>query len=92
MSGTEARRAVLADRTLGGRSLCRALSDATDQWLAEIFSAAVDGARGRYALIATGGYGRGELAPFSDLDVLLLHDSPKHVAAVAERIWYPVWD
>jgi len=84
--------AVLGDRNLGGRALCRALSEATDRWLSGLFATAVEGARGRYALVATGGYGRGELAPFSDLDVLLLHDSPKHVASVAERIWYPVWD
>lgn len=42
--------------------------------------------------MATGGYGRGELAPYSDLDVLLLHDSPKTVATVAEQLWYPIWD
>lgn len=45
------------------------------------------------ALVAVGGYGRRELCPGSDLDVVLLHSStaPK-VAPVAERIWYPVWD
>ena len=48
--------------------------------------------KGCFALIATGGYGRGELAPNSDLDVLLLHDSAKTVSEVAERLWYPIWD
>ena len=91
-SGTNERVALIADRGIGGRALCRALSDATDSWLVSLFSTAVEGAKGRFALVATGGYGRGELAPYSDLDVLLLHDSPKHVGAVAERLWYPIWD
>ena len=47
------------------------------------------------ALVAVGGYGRGELCPFSDLDVVLVHDGsrrPDALKAVADRIWYPVWD
>ncbi len=47
------------------------------------------------ALVAVGGYGRGELSPHSDLDLLLLHDrrtDPQTVAELADRLWYPVWD
>lgn len=44
------------------------------------------------ALVAVGGYGRRELAPGSDLDVILLHSGRRDVGALADRIWYPVWD
>ncbi len=47
------------------------------------------------ALVAVGGYGRSELAPYSDLDVVLVHDDGNPEVAVrpvAEVVWYPLWD
>ncbi len=47
------------------------------------------------ALVAVGGYGRSELSPHSDVDVVLLHGpdvDAQQVARVAETIWYPLWD
>lgn len=44
------------------------------------------------ALVAVGGFGRGELAPYSDLDVVLVSDEGVDVQAVAEKVWYPIWD
>src|SRR5690349_7713159 len=59
----------------------------TDRWLAGLL-----GAEPGVALVAVGGYGRKELLPGSDLDVLLLHDAREGIAKIADRIWYPVWD
>jgi [protein-PII] uridylyltransferase len=44
------------------------------------------------ALVAVGSLGRGELAPGSDLDLVLLHSGRDDVARIADRIWYPIWD
>ncbi len=44
------------------------------------------------ALVAVGGYGRGELAPCSDLDIVLVSDPGTDVGELAERVWYPIWD
>lgn len=88
------RRAVISDTALVGGDACRALSDATDGWLRGLFDLATEGTKsnGDIALIAVGGYGRRELAPCSDLDVLLVHKSVKNVSDIASRLWYPVWD
>lgn len=77
-----------------GTEFCEAMSAATDELLGELFGDAVaqTGVRGDVALIAVGGYGRGELAPFSDLDLLLLHRNVKKIDEFASAIWYPLWD
>ncbi len=52
-------------------------------------------AHGRVALVAVGGYGRGELSPYSDIDVVLVHEpslSGDLVAGLADALWYPLWD
>jgi [protein-PII] uridylyltransferase len=59
----------------------------TDRWLASLL-----GAEPGVALVALGGYGRRELLPGSDLDVLLLHGGRAGIAGMADRIWYPIWD
>src|SRR6516165_4328055 len=58
-----------------------------DRWLASLL-----GGEPGVALVAVGGYGRRELLPGSDLDVLLLHTARQGIAALADRLWYPIWD
>ena len=43
------------------------------------------------ALAATGSFARGEMTPYSDIDLLLIHpDGTQHPQA--DGVWYPIWD
>lgn len=88
-----ARLRLLTEGARSGPPRRTALAELTDDWLTGLFAAGAESLRG-VSLVAVGGYGRGELSPRSDLDLLLLHDGSDAdaVAALADRIWYPVWD
>jgi [protein-PII] uridylyltransferase len=47
-----------------------------------------------FAIVGIGGLGRRELLPYSDLDLMLLHDnmSGDVLERIADRLWYPLWD
>jgi [protein-PII] uridylyltransferase len=88
----------------GGREICGRRGDLVDVLLRHVFTAATAAANSAQAekapslaLIALGGYGRGELNPFSDVDVMLLHGgrggsvSP-YIEQVVEQILYLLWD
>ncbi|MFB7175828.1 [protein-PII] uridylyltransferase [Streptomyces sp. NPDC056254] len=91
-----ARLRLLQEESRSGPARRSALAALTDAWLSALFATAVreTGVRGA-TLVAVGGYGRAELSPRSDLDLLLLHDGkadPQALGALADRLWYPVWD
>ncbi|MGH9210934.1 MAG: [protein-PII] uridylyltransferase [Acidimicrobiales bacterium] len=99
---SERRAQRAADDALVGRTLCRVWTDDVDEWLAGLVAAALaDSADGSgIALVAVGGYGRGELSFQSDIDVVLVHAGrravergiDREIGQVADRIWYPIWD
>lgn len=86
-----ARDDVLADRSRRGWAFCHALTERFDRWLRQLY-VTLTGAPAGISLMAVGGYGRRELCPFSDLDVLLVHDPKVEVGPLAEKLWYPIWD
>lgn len=79
---------------LRGRAFAEAWSARVDAWLVALFVNAVErtGTGGGVALVALGGQGRRELAPQSDLDLLLLYDSRRPPGELAEALWHPIWD
>ena len=81
---------------LPGRAVGARWSDLTDAWLDGAVRARRAARELGAALVAVGGYGRDELAPGSDLDLVLLlpHGAPTRRTRprVADRLWYPIWD
>src|ERR1700692_1141057 len=87
----------------GGREICARRAELMDVLLQYDSAAAAPAPRGNstsgtpLALIALGGYGRGELNPFSDIDVMLLHHqgtkkiSP-HLEEMGQQVLYLLWD
>ncbi len=85
-----AKAVLLGTRRLGPEALGAALVDLHDFWLSSRASAI--GLTDRSALVAVGALGRRELAPYSDLDLVLLHDGRRDVDRLADQLWYPLWD
>lgn len=75
-------------------------SNESDRFLSQLFHKAIqdlgDAELGKeIALAAVGGYGRGELSPGSDLDILFIHSgrvSSEKLKAFVNEVLYPLWD
>ncbi|MFV0421225.1 HD domain-containing protein [Oleidesulfovibrio sp.] len=71
----------------------RELSRLLDRYFASMLDT-LGGASGKIALVATGGYGRSELCPGSDIDILILckRSIPPQVIDLAQPLFLPLWD
>jgi [protein-PII] uridylyltransferase len=86
----------------GGREVATARALLLDVLLQNIFAQAAKQVTGEavpVTLVAVGGYGRGELCPHSDVDIMFLHagkarggKADPYVAALVERVLYTLWD
>jgi [protein-PII] uridylyltransferase len=86
---------------LSGLKAARLLASLTDGVITSLYAYALSvydpddaGAVGRLTVAATGGYGRGVLAPFSDIDLLFLTAAEPTPTAlqVVEFMLYFLWD
>lgn len=97
-------RAVYARHVAGasGKVVCSAHALAADLIVGHLYGNFVGrresvsgGVASKFCIVALGGYGRSELSPKSDIDILFLH-SPKNSetfkTAVVDEIAYPLWD
>jgi [protein-PII] uridylyltransferase len=90
--------AALPARLIGpgqGAAAGRAIAEVYDAGLAQRFDAACAAAAPgvALALVATGGWARRDLAPYSDIDFIVLHDREEAAAKrVSDALLYPLWD
>ena len=73
----------------GGIDVCAALTSSLDEAVGAL-TARIDPSRG-LAVVATGGYGRAELSLFSDVDLMVLHETGDPAEAAA-ALFRPLWD
>lgn len=89
-----------------GREVCRARATLLDVLIRHIMEpvknnlAEAKTPAPKFALVAIGGYGRGELNPFSDIDIMFLHEGEMvaggkarpQLGALTDGLLYTLWD
>ena len=88
-----ARERLAEDGPPPGRAWCHAWTDAVDAAVGELWRGAPT--NGSVTVVAVGGYGRRELCPGSDVDLLVLHDDGlgrEQLDEVARAVFHPLWD
>src|SRR5688572_26625415 len=87
-------RAALARPTAGaGVEAAGALALVYDRAVAARWRHATDGIAAPLALVATGGWARLEMAPYSDIDLVVIHrGTPDDAKRAIDRLLYPLWD
>lgn len=70
------------------------LASIMDHLIGELYALYSDTPAPPTAIVALGGYGRRELCPYSDIDILFLYEpaQEKQAAKLAESILYILWD
>lgn len=85
------------DGPRSGVSFTGAYAELMNNFLLGLFQKAAgkNGEPEGLAMAALGGYGRGELAPYSDVDLLFLvssQDKMREAGPLIEAVLYPLWD
>lgn len=71
----------------GGRDVCEQLTGSLDGAIRSLVSPVPEGT----AVVAVGGYGRGEMSLYSDVDLMLLHSGGDR-SELAAALFRPLWD
>src|SRR4051794_16810628 len=83
-------RATITGVTRAGIEAASARSLALDSLVAPLITALAS--QGRVAAVALGAYGRKELTPATEAELLVLHDGRLSIFGVTQAIWYPLFE
>jgi len=83
-----------------GDAVVQAITAMSDTLIMKLFRCIMEDlldsrqAEEQLTLVAIGGYGRGELNPYSDIDLMFLHSGkdPKRTENIAQKLLYFLWD
>ena len=84
-------------KTKKGTKNCKKISEITDKLIEGIFTLTPETReiKSNLLILAVGGYGRKQLAPYSDIDLLFAHNQVlkrEKLKRIIEFILYPLWD